>query len=82
MRGGIDALKVNRNGLEAGYGAEIKRLQAKIGELVMDNEIRKEALRLVPLDKSERRSIDSLLPRVSQSPSLQSLRRAAQQRVR
>ena len=62
MRGGIDALKVNRNGLEAEYRAEIKRLQAKIGELVMDNEIvRKEALRIVPLDESERGSTDSLL---------------------
>ena len=39
MRGGIDALKVNRNGLEAEYRAEIKRLQGKIGALVMDNEM-------------------------------------------
>jgi hypothetical protein len=28
---------------------------------VMDNEIHKEALRIAPLDESERRSIDSLL---------------------
>ncbi len=41
MRGGIDALKVNRKGLEAEYRVEVKRLQVKIGELVMDNEIRK-----------------------------------------
>ena len=39
MRGGIDALKVNRDGLEAEYRAEIKRLQGKIGALVMDNEM-------------------------------------------
>lgn len=44
-RAGVDALKVNRKGLEAEYRAEIKRLQAKIGELVMENEIRKEAMR-------------------------------------
>ena len=61
MRGGIEALKVTKKGVEAEYRSEIKRLQAKIGELVMDNEIRKEALRIVPLDESERRSIDSLL---------------------
>ena len=68
MRGGIDALKVNRKGLEAEYRAEVKRLQAKIGELVMDNEIRKEALRTIPLDESERRSIDSLLATRFQRP--------------
>lgn len=68
MRGGIDALKVNRKGLEADYRAEVKRLQAKIGELVMDNEIRKEALRIVPLDENERRSIDSLLTTRFQRP--------------
>jgi transposase-like protein len=44
-RGGVDALKVNKKGLEAEYRAEVKRLQAKIGELVMENEIRKEAMR-------------------------------------
>lgn len=43
MRGGIDALKVNRKGLETEYRAEVKRLQAKIGELVMDNESEKSA---------------------------------------
>ena len=43
--GGADALKVNKKGLEAEYRAEVKRLQAKIGELVMENEIRKEAMR-------------------------------------
>ncbi len=81
MRGGIEALKVNKKGVEAEYRAEIKRLQAKIGELVMDNEIRKEALRIVPLDESERRSIDSLLATVSKGPSLSTLRRAAQHRL-
>jgi hypothetical protein len=44
-RGGVDALKVNKKGLEAEYRAEVKRLQSKIGELVMENEIRKEAIR-------------------------------------
>src|SRR5580704_17497427 len=44
-RAGVDALKVNKKGLEAEYRAEVKRLQAKIGELVMENEIRKEAMR-------------------------------------
>jgi len=44
-RGGVDALKVNKKGLEAEYRAEVKRLQSKIGELVMENEIRKEAMR-------------------------------------
>lgn len=68
MRGGIDAFKVNRKGLEAVYRAEVKRLQAKIGELVMDNEIRKEALRTIPLDENERRSIDSLLATRFQRP--------------
>ncbi len=37
-RGGVDALKLNRKGIEAQYRSEIKRLQAKIGELVMDND--------------------------------------------
>jgi|SRR5579875_308309 len=41
-RAGVDTLKINRKGLEAEYRAEIKRLRAKIGELVMENEIRKE----------------------------------------
>jgi transposase-like protein len=68
MRGGIEALKINKKGLEAEYRAEIKRLQAKIGELVMDNEIRKEALRIIPLSESEQRSIDSLLATGSQRP--------------
>src|ERR1017187_4981671 len=44
-RGGVEALKVNKKGLEAEYRAEVKRLQSKIGELVMENEIRKEAMR-------------------------------------
>ena len=34
-RGGVEALKVNKKGLEAEYRAEVKRLQSKIGELVM-----------------------------------------------
>jgi hypothetical protein len=65
MRGGVDALKVNRKGLDAEHRAEIRRLQAKIGQLVMDNEIAKEALRIIPLDESEQRSIDSLLGKAS-----------------
>ena len=44
-RGGIEALKVNKKGLEAEYRPEVKRWQAKIGELVMENDIRKEAMR-------------------------------------
>ena len=36
--GGVEALKVNKKGLEAEYRAEVKRLQSKIGELVMKNE--------------------------------------------
>ena len=58
-RAGVDALKVNRKGLEAEYRAEIKRLQAKIGELVMENEIRKEAMR--PFSSVEPMSHGSLL---------------------
>ncbi len=61
MRGGIDALKVNRKGLDAEHRAEIRRLQAKIGQLVMESEIAREALRIIPLDESEQCSIDSLL---------------------
>jgi len=60
MRGGVDALKVNRKGLDAEDRAEVKRLQAKIGQLVMENEIAKEAFKLIPLDESEQRSIDLL----------------------
>jgi transposase-like protein len=44
-RAGVDALKVNKKGLEAEYRTEVKRLQAKIGELAMENETRKEAMR-------------------------------------
>jgi transposase-like protein len=65
MRGGIDALKVNRKGLEAEHRSEVRRLQAKIGQLVMENEIAKEALRIIPLDESEQRTIDSLLAKAS-----------------
>jgi transposase-like protein len=65
MRGGVDALKVNRRGLEAEHRAEVRRLQAKIGQLVMENEIAKEALRIIPLDENEQRSIDSLLAKAS-----------------
>jgi transposase-like protein len=44
-RGGLEALKVNRKDEAAKYRAEVKRLQAKIGQLVMDDEIRQEAMR-------------------------------------
>ena len=44
-RGGIEALKVNRKDQETKYRAEIQRLRAKIGQLVIDDEIRQEALR-------------------------------------
>ncbi len=46
-------------GLEAEYRAEIKRLQSKIGELVMENEIRREAMR--PFSSVERALNGSLL---------------------
>jgi len=65
MRGGTDALKVNRKGLDAEHRAEVKRLQSKIGQLVMENEIAKEAFKLIPLDESEQRSIDLLLGKAS-----------------
>ena len=39
------ALKVNRKDQDAKYAAEIKRLRAKIGQLVMDDDIRQEAMR-------------------------------------
>ena len=65
MRGGVDALKVNRRGLDAEHRTEVRRLQAKIGQLVMENEIAKEAMRIIPLDESEQRSIDSLLAKAS-----------------
>ncbi len=58
-RGGVDALKVNKKGLEAEYRAEVKRLQSKIGELVMENEIRREAMR--PFTSVERTFNGSLL---------------------
>ncbi len=57
--GGIDALKVNRKGLEVEYRAEIKRLQSRIGELVKENEIRREAMR--PFSSVERTLNGSLL---------------------
>lgn len=66
---GIDALKVNRNGLEAEHRAEMRRLQAKIGQLVMETEIRKEALDLVPLDEREQQQIGSLLAQIDQKQS-------------
>lgn len=73
MRGGIDALKVNRKGLDADHRAEVRRLQAKIGQLVMETEIAREALRIIPLDESEQPSIDSLLGKTSHaSPSVES----------
>jgi transposase-like protein len=65
-RAGVDALKVNRKGLEAEYRAEVKRLQAKIGELVMENEIRKEAMR--PFTSVEPMLPGSLLDDDGQKP--------------
>jgi transposase-like protein len=65
-RGGIDALKVNKKGLEAEYRAEVKRLQSKIGELVMENEIRKEAMR--PFTSVEPMLPGSLLDDDGQKP--------------
>jgi hypothetical protein len=57
---------VNRKGLEAEYRAEVKRLQAKIGELVMENEIRKEAMR--PFTSVEPMLPGSLLDEDGQKP--------------
>ncbi len=68
-RGGVEALKVNKRALEAEHRAEIKRLQAKIGQLVMENEIRKEALEIIPLDEREQQQIGSLLAQIDQKPS-------------
>jgi transposase-like protein len=65
-RGGIDALKVNKRGLEAEYRAEIKRLHSKIGELVMENEIRREAMR--PFSSVERTLNGSLLDEDGRKP--------------
>ena len=42
---GVEALKANRKDQEAKHQAEIKRLRAKIGQFVMDDEIRQEAMR-------------------------------------
>lgn len=73
MRGGLDALKVNRKGLDAEHRSEVRRLQAKIGQLVMENEIAREALKIIPLDENEQRSIDSLLGKaLHESPSVES----------
>ncbi len=66
MRGGIEALKVNKKGLEAEFRSEIKRLQAKIGELVMENDIRKEAMR--PFGSVEQTLPGSLLDEDGQKP--------------
>lgn len=41
----LEALKTNRKDQDAKYQAEIKRLRAKIGQLVMDDDIRQEAMR-------------------------------------
>jgi hypothetical protein len=65
-RAGIDALKANKKGLEAEYRAEVKRLQAKIGELVIENEIRKEAMR--PFTSVEPMFPGSLLDDDGQKP--------------
>ena len=54
-RGGVDALKLNRKGIGSPYRSEIKKLQAKIGELVMENEIRKEAMRPFASDEQTMR---------------------------
>ena len=65
--------EANRKELDAEHRAEIRCLQARIGQLVMDNEIAEEALRIIPLDESEQRSIDSLLGKASrESPSAES----------
>ena len=39
MRGGIEALKVNHKGLDAERRVEVRRLQAKIGQLVMSKDL-------------------------------------------
>jgi transposase-like protein len=65
-RAGVDALKINKKGLEAECRSEIKRLQAKIGELVMENEIRKEAMR--PFTSVEPTLPGSLLDEDGQRP--------------
>jgi transposase-like protein len=65
-RDGVEAPKINEKGLEAEYRGEIKRLQAKIGELVMENEIRKEAMR--PFASAESTSPDLLLDDDGPSP--------------
>jgi hypothetical protein len=68
MRGGIEALKVNRKDLDADHRSEVRRVQAEMGQLVMENEIAKEALRIIPLDESEQRTIDSLLAKGTPRP--------------
>src|SRR5580700_5090545 len=65
-RAGVDALKVNKKGLEAEYRTEVKRLQAKIGELAMENETRKEAMR--PFGSVEPMLTGSLLDDDGQKP--------------
>ncbi len=60
------ALKVNKKGLEAEFRSEIKRLQAKIGEFVMENEIRKEAM--LPFGSVEQTLPGSLLGEDGQKP--------------
>ena len=44
-RAGVEALKMNRKDVDAKYQTEIKRLRAKIGQLVMDDDICQEAMR-------------------------------------
>jgi hypothetical protein len=46
------------------------RLVAEIGQLLMENEIAKEALRIIPLDENGQRSINLLLAKAS--PELRS----------
>lgn len=68
----MEALKVNRKGLAAEHRTEIRRLQAKIGQLVMGNEIAKEALRIIPFGESDQ--LDRLAARkgFTQLPSAES----------
>lgn len=78
-RAAIDALKVNQKGLEAEYRDEVKCLQAKIGELVVENEIQEEATR--PFTSVEPMAPGSLLDDVAKSHNLPNPERGAQHRV-
>lgn len=50
---GVEALKANRKDQLANHQAEIKRLRAKIGQLVMDDENRQEAMRSFSSGRSD-----------------------------